>query len=278
LKTLALFFPFDLFGSAGAAEGAELLAEAFRELLDDNRRERKPTRARAYAGQVRVRRIAFDSLPGYQSWREKARMAIRKAFHKKELLFWVAGNHLGALPVYEELGQGSGTLVVQLDAHLDIYNLSDCKKELSHGNFLLHAEGPLPDIISLGSRELLLPQSYVDKHYRKVFPAAQLAVDSAPALDFVGQQCAGAKRVVIDLDCDVFDPAFFPAVTHPQPFGLSPQQVLQILEAAWSDRIAAVAISEFDPARDQNDRCLGMLIWMLEYLLLKRHEPSLHRS
>src|SRR6266513_1487566 len=47
VKTSAIFFPFDLFGSAGAGAGAELLAEAFQEMLADNRRERVPTRARA---------------------------------------------------------------------------------------------------------------------------------------------------------------------------------------------------------------------------------------
>ncbi len=44
MTTRAIFFPFDLFGSPGTRAGAELLADAFEEMLADNRRERVATR------------------------------------------------------------------------------------------------------------------------------------------------------------------------------------------------------------------------------------------
>jgi arginase family enzyme len=274
LKTTAIFFPFDLFGSAGSGAGAALLADAFREMLADNRREPIPTRARAYQRHVRAREFLFDTLAAYEDWRAQARRAVRQAWRKGDFLLWATGNHLGTLPVYEELGAESsaGALVVQLDAHLDIYNLSDCTAEPSHGNFLLHAAGPLPAVINIGARELLLRPDYISRYYADVFPAASLAVDPAPALRRVRQAAKGASRVFLDLDCDVFDPAFFPAVTHPLPFGLSPQTVLRFVDAAWSENVAGVAVSEFDPARDRNDQSLATLVWLLEYLLLKRYE------
>ena len=37
-------------------------------------------------------------------------------------------------------------------------------------------------------------------------------------------------------------------------------------------RAVGLAISEFDPARDANDRSLATLLWLVEYVLLKRHE------
>jgi arginase family enzyme len=78
--------------------------------------------------------------------------------------------------------------------------------------------------------------------------------------------------VFIDIDCDVFDPVFFPAVSHPLPFGIAPTTFLRILDAVWSERVAGISISEFEPARDQNDRSLATLVWLLGYVLLKRHE------
>ena len=162
---------------------------------------------------------------------------------------------------------------MQLDAHLDIHHFADCTRELSHGNFLLHCTGPLPPLINVGHRELLLPDDYVRRYYRAAFPAAALASDPGPALKAVGAACAAAPRVFLDLDCDVFDPAFFPAVGQPVPFGLSPQQVLRFVQAAWTGRVAGVLLSEFDPGRDQNDRGLATLVWLLEYLLLLRYEP-----
>jgi arginase family enzyme len=273
VKTQAVFFPFDLFGSAGTGAGAELLADAFREMLADNQRESVPTRARAYQGQVQIKELAFADLPAYQDWREQGRRAVRQVLRKGHFLLWVTGNHLGTLPVYDELAAGGpGTLVIQLDAHLDIYNLADCKTELSHGNFLLHCDGPLPAVINIGHRDLFLRPDFVKEYYQHVVSAAALAVNAEPALAYVRKASHEAKRVLVDIDCDVFDPAFLPAVGHPLPFGLSSALVLRFLEAAWSGKVVGVALSEFDPGRDRNDHSLTTLVWLLEYILLRKYE------
>jgi arginase family enzyme len=271
VKTTAIFFPFDLFGSAGTGAGALLLADALEEMLADNRRERLPTRSRAYQQQVRTREFEFEKLEDYRDWRQDARKQARQVLAADDFLLWITGNHLGVLPVYDELDR-EGTVVVQFDAHLDIYHLSDCTTEPSHGNFLLHVDGKLPTLVGVGNRELLLPPEHVKKYYAATFSAAELAIDPEPAVKRIRQLASKAKRVFIDIDCDVFDPAFFPAVSHALPFGLMPALFLRLLEAAWSDRVIGVALSEFDPGRDRDERSLQMLVWLLEYLLLKRYE------
>ncbi|MFM7152467.1 MAG: arginase family protein, partial [Gemmataceae bacterium] len=80
--------------------------------------------------------------------------------------------------------------------------------------------------------------------------------------------------VFVDIDCDVLDPVFFPAVSQPVPFGLTPDRLLGLLEAIWSDRVAGIWFSEFDPARDRDDRSLSTLVWLVEHLLLNRHEGN----
>jgi len=275
-KSQAVFFPFDLFGSRGAGAGAELLADAFREMLADNARERVATRASAYKGAVRVREVAFDTMPAYETWRERGRQLARDVLRRGEFLLWITGNHLGVLPVYEELGKRGSRdiLVVQLDAHLDIHRFSDCTAELSHGNFLLHATEPLPDIINVGNRDLLLLAEDVRKHYRAAVSALEFSLRPQEVLEQIRRAAGDAKQVFFDIDCDVLDPSCFPAVSHPLPLGMSLHDLVRLLDAAWSDHLAGVAISEFDPARDQNDRCLSCLAWLLEYLLLRRYEPG----
>jgi arginase family enzyme len=274
-KTTAICFPFDLFGSSGAGEGADLLADALREILADNRRERVPTRARAYDGWVRVRRFSFEALADYPDWRRRGRLAVRQALRAGDFLLWLAGNHLGALPVYDELaGPDPGSLVVQLDAHLDIQQFTDCTRELSHANFLLHCTRPLPAVVNVGNRDLLLPPKDVARYYGHTFAAEAVLLDPEPALRHVRQAAGAARRVFLDIDCDVLDPAYFPAVAHPLPFGLSPQLLLRFVDATWSGPLAGVALSEFDPGRDRNDQSLSTLVWLLEYLLVKRHEGT----
>jgi arginase family enzyme len=272
LNTTALFFPFDLFGSGGCGAGADALADGLREILADNRREQTPTRARAYQDLVRARRFAFERVRSYRSWRQRARRSVKRTWDAGDFLLWVAGNHLGVLPVYEELAaQTQDALVVQLDAHLDIQAFTGHSTEPSHANFMRHAD-TLPRVVNVGNRDLLIPSKEAGSFYQATFSAAALAVDPDPALHAVRAAAANASRVVIDIDCDVLDPAAFPAVTHAVPFGISPALLLRFLDAAWSDRLAGVALSEFDPGRDRNDQCLGLLLWLLEYILLRRHE------
>ena len=275
MKTSALFFPFDLFGSGGTAAGVNLLADELREVLADNRRETVATRARSYTPHLRLRELTFTAMPAYAAWRRRGRQAVRQVLHRGDFLLWVTGNHLGALPVYDELaGAGGRALVVQLDAHLDIHHFRDCAPEPSHGNFLLHCDGPLPPLVNAGHRDLLLTPEYVARYYRQTFSAAELALDPGPALARLTAQANGPERIYLDIDCDVFDPAFFPAVSQPVPFGLSPHLVLRLLDAVWSPKVAGVLLSEFDPGRDRNDQGLATLVWLLEYLLLRRHEGA----
>jgi arginase family enzyme len=273
VKTTVVIFPFDLFGGSGSGAGAALVADEMREILADNRRERVATRARCYTDRVRLRDLAFDNLDAIAAWRARGRQAVRQVLRQGDFLVWVAGNHLGALPVYDELSAaGPGELVVQFDAHLDVHHFADCSPEPTHGNFLLHCAGPLPDLINAGHRELLLTADHVGKHYRKTFAAAELALDAAPALDALAAAVSAARRVWIDIDWDVVDAAFFPAVSRPVPFGLSPPLLLRLLEAAWSPKVGGVLLSEFDPGRDCDDRSLAVVMWLLEYLLLRLYE------
>src|SRR5262245_24864024 len=115
----AVVFPFDAFGSAGTGAGALLLGDALREMLADAKRETQPSRSHAFRDQVRLKEVNFDSAAKLNDWRSTGRNLVRSARKSAEPLLWLAGNHLSVLPVYEELGPES--LVVQFDAHLDIY-------------------------------------------------------------------------------------------------------------------------------------------------------------
>src|SRR5262249_55232552 len=94
VRTTVVVFPFDLFGVAGAGAGATLLADELREVLADNRREKVPTRARAYTEHVRIKEVAFDTVAACSTWRAIGRRLARQALRDGDLLVWLGGNHL----------------------------------------------------------------------------------------------------------------------------------------------------------------------------------------
>lgn len=268
--TTAIVFPFDNFGGAGTGAGAQLLGDVLREILDDNAAETTPTRADAYKGKLEVLETAFETPRQVADWRKRGRALAKQALADSDFVLWLAGNHLAVLPVFEELGKDA--LVVQFDAHLDVYALHDTTKELSHGNYLSHADVPLPRLVHVGHRDLFLKPESLAETFESVHAAVDLAIDPTPAIRDLKAKAASAKRIWIDIDCDAFDPAFLPAVQAPLPFGLAPQLFLKLLDAIWSKKVIGVSISEFDPGRDVRDTSLNLLGWLMEWLLLKRYE------
>jgi hypothetical protein len=58
------------------------------------------------------------------------------------------------------------------------------------------------------------------------------------------------------------------------PFGLAPAALLRLLDAVPPGRLGGLFVSEFLPARDQDDRSLALLVWLIEWLLLRRYEEA----
>ncbi len=269
MRTTAIVFPFDQFGNSGTGAGAELLGDVLREIISDTQDETRQIRPKAYVDQLRVRDYRFETMDALSAWRTMGRQAAKKAFSAGEFLLWLGGNHLSVLPVLEELGPD--TLVIQFDAHLDIYNLHDCTPELSHGNFLLHADRQLPAIVNVGSRDLFLVPRHVNRTFESVFSIGELARDFSGVCSALAERAGSAKRIWLDLDLDVMDPVFAPAVCQAMPFGLLPQQLLSIIQAIGLERVCGVSISEFAPGRDVRDSSLNLLGWLLEWLLLMKN-------
>jgi arginase family enzyme len=194
-RARAVVFPFDLFGSAGTAAGAELLADELREILADNRAETVATRARVYTSRLGITEHEFITPADYQDWRTTGQRLAREAVNA-DFTLWLTGNHLGALPVYDVLGEQSPPpLILQLDAHLDIHHFRDCQTAPTHGNFLLHVAGRRPPVVNVGHRDLLLPVEYIEQHYRRTIGISQWVSERNEVCASLTQAIAQTEQV-----------------------------------------------------------------------------------
>jgi arginase family enzyme len=199
-------------------------------------------------------------------WHDQALEMFYEVVPRSDFLIWLSGNHLGVAPVLESLE--IGTLIIQLDAHLDCYDLHDTHTTLSHGNFVRHLPDAV-DIVNVGHRDLFLPAKSIKEHFTDAFAADE---DGDKVIAALRKRVAKAKRVWLDIDADVFDPSVCPAVTTPAPFGLMPLQALKLIGAIDFAKLRGVSISEFEPGRDIKNASLDLLGWLLEWLLLRKYQ------
>ncbi len=262
-----------------------MIADELREIVADNRREEVPTRADIYTRKFRIKEYGFDSLGSLNAWRTTGRQAVRPLLEAapQDFFIWLGGSHISSMPVYEEAVRQPGTLIFQLDAHLDIHHFANVNPQPTHGNFIRHIErpgdasngggqsAPLP-LVHLGHRDLLLTQDEIDSYFQRAISAIEYAQRREGVLAEIEGRFAGADRIILDIDCDAFDPSYFPGTGRPIPAGFSPMDVLRILGCIPPEKLAGVLVSEFDPGRDQADRSLSLIVWLLETILLARHE------
>jgi len=274
MKTTICIFPFDAFGGAGTSAGALLLGDALDEMLTDAHEETTAARSHGWRESVEIHEESFPDIDSLGRWRTTADAILKEVLGRGEFPIWVSGNHLGVLPVYEALG--GDTLILQIDAHLDIQNWSDSETALSHGNFIRHSNGRAA-IVNLGHRDLMATPKEVSRYFAAAHGAESVRFDRPAVMASVAAAIAGAKRVWLDIDCDGLDPTCFPAVQHPEPFGLDPSILMELVRMIPAEKRAGVSISEFDPGRDSSDRCVRLLVWFVEWLLTVRHpyeEPA----
>jgi agmatinase len=272
MRTTAVVFPFDVFGGGGTGAGARLLGDTVREILEDTEEETRPCRADCLRGRVTVRESAFETMEQVRDWRQTGRQLARKVLKARDFLLWLGGNHLSVLPVLEELGRD--TLVVQFDAHLDVYSFHDTTAELSHGNYLKHLETQRPRIANVGHRDLFLVADEIAETFEAAYSAQEVAADPDRVAAELRETAERARRVWIDLDADALDPTAMPAVQQPMPFGLAAPTFLKLLDAAWAGKVVGMSISEFDPGRDARDAGLQLLGWLVEFVLLRVCEKN----
>jgi agmatinase len=262
----AVVLPFDAFGSAGTAAGAQLLADVLLEAKEDAA-EAPESRVAQYTQGLVIAELELNTLERLQEWREEAASHLYFNDRSPRFTAWLTGNHLGVLPVLE--GLTSQDLVVQLDAHFDCYDLPDTETELSHGNFLCELGEARPKIMHIGSRDLFVPHAEVREWVDAIHPAEECHADFEAVLSALKAHVKKAKRVWLDLDTDALDPAFAPGVVQPMPFGLTPAQLWRIFDTLAGPKLCGLSISEFSPGHDRQDTTLQLLAWFLERVLLK---------
>lgn len=169
--------------------------------------------------------------------------ALTQQFEEFNKVISLGGDHSITYPLFKAVQKQFGKVeILHLDAHTDLY-------ESFEGDPLSHAcpfarimdEKLASGLTQVGIRNVPTQhREYAQDHGVNIITMRDWVAGSRPRI---------TDPVYISLDLDVFDPAFVPGVSHHEPGGLTPREVLTILFDLDVPVIGA-DIVELNPTRD----------------------------
>ena len=197
--------------------------------------------------------------PGDISWTFRAIEGVsEELFSSGRKPVLIGGDHIISVPITTGMVKalGKDLCVILLDAHLDLRD-SYLGNKFSHAcvtRRLCEVLDPR-SILVIGARafsksELNVARKLKLKYYTTLDVRRLGVRGTAKAInDFT----SSFSRVYISVDFDVFDPAYAPGVQTPEPDGLSPGEVFDILFKVINSKVIGLDIVEVCPPYDVND-------------------------
>jgi len=163
----------------------------------------------------------------------------------------LGGEHTITLASALKVCRRGGGLIV-LDAHLDLRD-EFMDTRLNHTTWLRRLLERFEDLdlMIIGVRRS--PSSLIDYAERKgikMLEANQFMKEYAGSIKAVRDHISTLNEVYLSIDMDILDPAYAPGVSNPEPCGLSPPMVREIVEEICSIKLGGLDVVEVNPLFD----------------------------
>lgn len=178
----------------------------------------------------------------------------------------LGGDHSVTYPIIKALSKKHKKLnILHLDAHADLYHEFEGNKYSHACPFArIMEEGLVNRLVQVGIRTLT-------DHQRE--QADRFGVEIVEMKHWVPEmKFHFDDPVYVSLDMDAIDPGFAPGISHYEPGGFTPRELLSIIHKLEAEVVGADLV-EYNPARDIND-----ITAMLAAKLFKELLDLLHRS
>lgn len=186
---------------------------------------------------------------------EMLELVTKDLANAKKIPVAIGGEHTITLGIARGIGvKASGTGVVSFDAHLDLRN-EYMGLKLSHTTFMRRiSEDVKPEVIlEVGTRAVCKEElDYARKAGIQYFTTYDIKRNGAGnTIECLRKALKDCKRIYFSVDMDVLDPAYVPAAQNPEPEGLDPYTLLDILASVIDKRVVGFDVLEIAPDYDQ---------------------------
>ncbi len=170
-------------------------------------------------------------------------------------LIALGGEHLATYGIVKGLVRFKPCLLY-LDAHFDLRN-EYLGLRLSHASTLRRIIELLSPgkVFVLGVRAFTKSElEYAEKHgVKHVNPLQLRLLGLREVARRIRSWMESCETVYLSVDMDVFDPAYAPGVSNPEPEGLDPSTVLDLLYMVLDKRLIGFDVVEVSPPYDHGD-------------------------
>ena len=185
--------------------------------------------------------------------------SISDALHKEQKIISLGGDHSIAFPVIKAFHRRYPNLhVLQLDAHTDLY-------EEFEGDRYSHA-CPFARVMEQNLTQSLTQVGIrvISNHQKE--QQERFGVDIITMRDWQkGIRPELKGPLYISLDLDVFDPGYAPGISHYEPGGMTPREVIELILDIDVPVIGA-DIVEYNPERDHHGMTANLAAKLLKEL------------
>ncbi|MEM1711847.1 MAG: agmatinase [Nitrososphaerota archaeon] len=162
----------------------------------------------------------------------------------------IGGEHTLTLGSASRL-RSMGCLVI-LDAHLDMRDeFMDTK--INHTTWLrrLLEERRIERVIVAGARAYVDEESSAaDEMGIHIITSTEIFLDLRGAMKKLEALTSGLENIYLSIDVDVLDPGYAPGVSNPEPGGIAPIHLYELIKLVAGKGLAALDIVEVNPLFD----------------------------
>jgi len=179
--------------------------------------------------------VEFDT----KDWVLKARTAVEKYINKKKYLIALGGEHTITLPIIQVLKEKHKDFsLVHFDAHCDLRD-EYLEQNICHATVMRRVS----DIVGLDNLYQFGIRSGTKEEFH--FAKNSYKFDVLKPLSSVINNIK--EPIYLSIDVDVLDPGVLPAVSTPEPGGVSYQELIKALLLFKDKKIIGADIVEYNP-------------------------------
>jgi len=192
---------------------------------------------------------------------------VEKITMKGKVPVALGGEHTLTLAAASKIPKDA--LLIIFDAHLDLRD-EYMDTRVNHTTWLrrLVEKRKFPEIVIIGARAYTREElKCAEENEIKIITSLEINEYFRECREKVSKIVSGFDKTYVSIDIDVLDPAYAPGVGNPEPGGITPIHLFQLIRIVSGKELAGVDVVEVNPLFDSGESAANAVYAVYEALL-----------